>query len=113
MPIMPFGCRAFAVKPARVAVSNTKFESRVLVGVHLCRTGNMPGAYNIWVPASKTVVATSDVYFDESLFRGGRWYTPLTHPPNATPSRRWRAQALTTEPSRQAFLPLPRLRLLR
>eukprot|EP00965_Chrysotila_dentata_P131669 4353537-Pleurochrysis_carterae.AAC.1 len=28
----------------------------------------MPGAYNVWIPASRSVVTTSDVYFDETLF---------------------------------------------
>eukprot|EP00965_Chrysotila_dentata_P007176 233335-Pleurochrysis_carterae.AAC.1 len=45
MTIMPFGCRAYAVKP-RVAVSKTRIEPRALVGIHLCRTANMPGAYS-------------------------------------------------------------------
>eukprot|EP00965_Chrysotila_dentata_P045674 1517596-Pleurochrysis_carterae.AAC.1 len=47
MSVMPFGCRAYAVKP-RVAISKTKLEPRALVGVHLCRTAGMPGAYSIW-----------------------------------------------------------------
>eukprot|EP00965_Chrysotila_dentata_P058662 1946669-Pleurochrysis_carterae.AAC.1 len=28
----------------------------------------MPGAYSIWVPATRSVVHTSDAYFDETFF---------------------------------------------
>eukprot|EP00965_Chrysotila_dentata_P089378 2951327-Pleurochrysis_carterae.AAC.1 len=53
MPIMPFGCRAYAVKP-RVAFSKTRVEPRAWVlTTSGCRT------YRVW---------TSDVYFDESLY---------------------------------------------
>eukprot|EP00965_Chrysotila_dentata_P030633 1019912-Pleurochrysis_carterae.AAC.1 len=82
MAIMPFGCRAYAVKP-RVAVSKTRIEPRALAGVHLCRTAGMPGAYSIWIPTSRSVVTTSDVYFDETLFP----WRPSVHS-DASPSRR-------------------------
>eukprot|EP00965_Chrysotila_dentata_P111741 3695009-Pleurochrysis_carterae.AAC.1 len=61
---MPFGCRAYAVKP-RIAVSKTRIEPRALVGIHLCRAASMPGAYSIWIPESRNIVHTSDVCFDE------------------------------------------------
>eukprot|EP00965_Chrysotila_dentata_P073407 2425096-Pleurochrysis_carterae.AAC.1 len=67
MAIMPFGCRAYAVRP-RVSVSKSRLEPRAMVGIHLGRTANMPGAYSIWVPDSRSIVSTSDVYFDETLF---------------------------------------------
>eukprot|EP00965_Chrysotila_dentata_P049027 1626289-Pleurochrysis_carterae.AAC.14 len=66
MGIMPFGCRAHAVKP-RVAVSKSRMDSRTWVGINLGRNAPSPGAFNILVPGVRTVM-TSDVYFDESLF---------------------------------------------
>eukprot|EP00965_Chrysotila_dentata_P118870 3930895-Pleurochrysis_carterae.AAC.1 len=50
MPILPFGCRAFAVKP-RPAFSKTRMEPRAWVGINLGRSLLSPGAYHIWVPA--------------------------------------------------------------
>eukprot|EP00965_Chrysotila_dentata_P151075 4993208-Pleurochrysis_carterae.AAC.1 len=47
MSILPFGCRAFAVKP-RGAYSKTRFETRAWVGVNLGRSSGTPGAYHIW-----------------------------------------------------------------
>eukprot|EP00965_Chrysotila_dentata_P124043 4099921-Pleurochrysis_carterae.AAC.1 len=67
MSIVPFGCRAYAVKP-RVAYSKTAMDARAWVGVNLGRSVRSPGAYNIWVPSAKRTVTTSDVYFDELLF---------------------------------------------
>eukprot|EP00965_Chrysotila_dentata_P114736 3792029-Pleurochrysis_carterae.AAC.1 len=49
MPILPFGCRAFAVKP-REAYSKTRIEPRAWVGINLGRSLTTPGAYNIYVP---------------------------------------------------------------
>eukprot|EP00965_Chrysotila_dentata_P124005 4098910-Pleurochrysis_carterae.AAC.1 len=45
MPILPFGCRAYAVKP-RVAYSKTAMEPRTWVGVNLGRSLLSPGAYH-------------------------------------------------------------------
>eukprot|EP00965_Chrysotila_dentata_P053334 1769791-Pleurochrysis_carterae.AAC.1 len=76
MSILPFGCRAYAVKP-RVAYSKTTMVARAWVGVNLGRSVRSPGAYNIWVPSASRIVTTSDVYFDELLF-------PWLEPPKAT-----------------------------
>eukprot|EP00965_Chrysotila_dentata_P090018 2970887-Pleurochrysis_carterae.AAC.1 len=66
MPILPFGCRAYAVKP-RVAYSKTAMEPRACwVGVNLRRSLLSPGSYHVWVPSVPRVVTTSDVYFDEA-----------------------------------------------
>eukprot|EP00965_Chrysotila_dentata_P226853 6195668-Pleurochrysis_carterae.AAC.1 len=46
MSILPFGCRAYAVKP-RVAYSKTTMDARVWVGINLGRSVRSPGAYNI------------------------------------------------------------------
>eukprot|EP00965_Chrysotila_dentata_P085501 2820495-Pleurochrysis_carterae.AAC.1 len=64
---MPFGCRAFAVKP-RPEYSKTRIEPRAWVGINLGRSRLSPGAYDVWVPAAGKVVTTSDVYFDEQSF---------------------------------------------
>eukprot|EP00965_Chrysotila_dentata_P067644 2238541-Pleurochrysis_carterae.AAC.1 len=50
MPILPFGCRAYAVKP-RNAYSKTRIEPRAWVGINLGRSLTTPGAYNIYVPS--------------------------------------------------------------
>eukprot|EP00965_Chrysotila_dentata_P183468 6058552-Pleurochrysis_carterae.AAC.1 len=50
MSILPYGCRAFAVKP-RPAYSKARMDSRAWVGVNLGRSWLSPGAYNIWVPS--------------------------------------------------------------
>ena len=49
MAILPFGCRAYAVKP-RAVFSKADFESRAWLGINLGRARHTPGAYNIWVP---------------------------------------------------------------
>eukprot|EP00965_Chrysotila_dentata_P094929 3139557-Pleurochrysis_carterae.AAC.1 len=67
MSILPFGCRAFAVKP-RSAYSKTRMDSRAWLGINLGRSVRSPGAYNIWVPTSHRIDVASDVYFDERLF---------------------------------------------
>ena len=66
MAILPFGCRAYAVKP-RAAFSKTDFESRAWTGINLGRARHTPGAYNIWVPDAGKTVCTSEVYFDEGV----------------------------------------------
>eukprot|EP00965_Chrysotila_dentata_P124798 4126168-Pleurochrysis_carterae.AAC.1 len=64
MSIMPFGCRAFAVKP-RPAYSKTRMEPRAWVGINLGRSASSPGAYHVWIPQDGRVVLSSDVYFNE------------------------------------------------
>eukprot|EP00965_Chrysotila_dentata_P185092 6110880-Pleurochrysis_carterae.AAC.1 len=64
MGIMPFGCKAFAVKP-KPAVLKTRMDSLAWVGVNLGRNSRSPGAFNVFVPGLRVVV-TSDVYFDEA-----------------------------------------------
>eukprot|EP00965_Chrysotila_dentata_P095975 3171351-Pleurochrysis_carterae.AAC.1 len=59
MSILPFGCRAFAVKP-RPAYSKTRMELRAWIGMNLGRSWQSPGAYNVWVPLANKVVTTSD-----------------------------------------------------
>jgi hypothetical protein len=72
MSIMPFGCRAFAVKP-REAYSKTNLDSRAWPGYNLGRDPERPGAYRIWIPTGR-ILSASDVYFDETRMPGG-------HPP--------------------------------
>ena len=72
--IMPFGCRAFAVKP-RSQFSKTTIDPRAWVGIHLGRSSRSPGGYEILVPSLGRVVTTSDAYFMESVY-------PLLKPEN-------------------------------
>ena len=67
MDILPFGCRAFAVKP-REQYSKTTIDPRAWVGYNLGRSARSPGAYEVYVPTAGRVVTTSEVYFQESLF---------------------------------------------
>eukprot|EP00965_Chrysotila_dentata_P134748 4457083-Pleurochrysis_carterae.AAC.1 len=67
MCILPFGCRAYAVKP-RQAYSKTRMEPRAWSGINLGRSIRSPGAYNVWIPTINRIVVTSDVYFDERSF---------------------------------------------
>ena len=67
MNIMPFGCRAFAVKP-REQYSKTDIDPRSWVGVNLGRSLSTPGAYRIYVPDTGRVLLTSEVYFWENFF---------------------------------------------
>eukprot|EP00965_Chrysotila_dentata_P018292 609118-Pleurochrysis_carterae.AAC.1 len=67
MSILPFGCRAFAVKP-RTAYSKTTMDARAWLGISLGRSVRSPGAFNVWVPNANRIVVVSDVYFDELLF---------------------------------------------
>ena len=67
MNIMPFGCRAFAVKP-REQYSKTDMDPRAWVGVNLGRSLSTPGAYRIYIPDTGRVLLTSEVYFWENFF---------------------------------------------
>eukprot|EP00965_Chrysotila_dentata_P189144 6173167-Pleurochrysis_carterae.AAC.4 len=67
MSILPFGCRAFAVKP-RIAFLKTRMEPRAWVGLNLGRSMRSPSSHNVWVPSSGRIVVSSDVYFDETLY---------------------------------------------
>eukprot|EP00965_Chrysotila_dentata_P155418 5134539-Pleurochrysis_carterae.AAC.1 len=62
MSILPFGCRAFAVKP-RNAYSKSRLDTRAWVGMNLGRSTSTPGAYHIWVPSEHKTVLTSEAYF--------------------------------------------------
>ena len=67
LPIMPFGCRAFAVKP-RSTYSKTRIEDHGWAGNNLGKVPTIPGAYYVWIPEAGKVVHASEVYFDETLF---------------------------------------------
>jgi hypothetical protein len=67
MNIMPFGCRAFAVKP-REQYSKTDIDPRAWVGVNLGCSLSTPGAYRVYLPETGRVLLTSEVYFWENLF---------------------------------------------
>jgi hypothetical protein len=67
MGILPFGCRAFSVKP-RVAYSKTNLDPRSYVGINLGRCPSSPGAYRTWVPNEGKLVVSSEIYFDEAHF---------------------------------------------
>eukprot|EP00965_Chrysotila_dentata_P037123 1235121-Pleurochrysis_carterae.AAC.1 len=79
MSILPFGCRAYAVKP-RSAYSKTRMDSRAWVGINFGRSVRWPGAYHIWVPSSHHIVIDSDVYFNETSFP---WLPPVETGANA------------------------------
>ena len=64
---MPFGCRAFAVKP-RDQYSKTTIDPRAWVGVNIGRSARSPGAYKIYVPSARRIVVTSEAYFMESFY---------------------------------------------
>ena len=66
MDIMPFGCRAYAVKPSS-NVRKTELEAHAWVGINLGLEADTPGAYNVWIPDVGRKVVTSEVYFDEGL----------------------------------------------
>ena len=66
MPILPFGCRAYPVKP-RPQYSKTSIDRRAWLGINCGREPHTPGAYNIWLPEEGKMVCTSDVYFDDGL----------------------------------------------
>eukprot|EP00966_Prymnesium_polylepis_P085888 1987814-Prymnesium_polylepis.1 len=52
MGILPFGCRAFAVKP-RENFSKTRLDARAWVGINLGRSALTPGAYEVYIPSLK------------------------------------------------------------
>ena len=66
MVILPFGCRAYPLKP-RVQLSKTTIDAKAWAGINLGRVPSIPGAYNVWIPSRQTVVHTSDVQFSEDL----------------------------------------------
>ena len=81
--IMPFGCRAFAVKP-REQYSKTTIDPRAWVGINLGRSARSPGAYKIFVPSAGRIVVTSDAYFMEGFFPmrpKGEQHDELAAPP--------------------------------
>ena len=88
MNILPFGCRAYAVKP-RSQYSKTTIDPRAWIGYNLGRSARSPGAYEIHVPGTGRIVTTSDVYFQESLFpcrpRGQQTDESAPGPPTHAP----------------------------
>ena len=66
MDILPFGCRAYAVKPS-ASIRKTNIEPHAWVGINLGLEASTPGAYNVWIPDVGRIVATTEVYFDEGL----------------------------------------------
>ena len=89
LQIMPFGCRAFAVKP-RSMFSKTDIDPRAWVGINLGRSSSSPGAYHIYVPSLKRIVTTGEVYFQEMYFparpKGEREDDSAPVPPTTTAS---------------------------
>lgn len=65
MSLMPWGCRAWAVKPSAQR-KKTSIDSTALMGIHMGRSTAQPGAFNIWVPGDHKMVSTSEAYFDET-----------------------------------------------
>ena len=101
MNIMPFGCRAFAVKP-RSQYSKTAIDPRAWVGVNLGRSPSTPGAYSIWLPGEGRVALTSDVYFMGRTFsRLGRAASASTR---RHPARQCRPHSTTATRNRPASL---------
>ena len=66
MSIMPFGCRAYAIKPP-VELAKTVIPSKAWRGMNLGRVPDVPGAYHIWIPEHQKVAIISDVYFSETI----------------------------------------------
>ena len=64
MPILPFGCQSFSVKP-RSAYLKSDFSARAWAGLNLGRCPTMPGAYRTWLPDEHKIVTSSEVYFNE------------------------------------------------
>eukprot|EP00965_Chrysotila_dentata_P211246 6186361-Pleurochrysis_carterae.AAC.1 len=56
----------------------------------------MPGAYTVWVPATRSIVTTSDVYFDETLFTTDGNHQACRPSPSRIPThlRRTRASSI-------------------
>ena len=67
MGIMPFGCRAHAVKP-RDAIRKGTLDAHAWVGANLGTCIYSPASYKTWVPSTGRVHVTSDVVFTEHLF---------------------------------------------
>ena len=86
--IMPFGCRAYAVKP-REQYSKTTIDPRAWVGLNLGRSSKSPGAYKIYVPSIGRIVVTSDAYFEENFYpmraRGDHHVDIDSSPPPTVP----------------------------
>ena len=86
MNILPFGCRAYAVKP-RAQYSKTTIDPRAWVGVNMGRSARSPGAYEVYIPGTGRIVTTSD--FQESLFpcrpRGQQTDDSAPDPPSRAP----------------------------
>ena len=64
MSIMPWSCRAWAVKQTRC---KTTIDSTAMMGINLGTSERQPGAYVIWIQAELRAVSTSGALFDETL----------------------------------------------
>ena len=65
MGIMPWGCRAFAIRHSAQR-SKTNLDPNCHTGMNLGRSESQPGAYSIWVPSEHKMVTTSEVFFDDT-----------------------------------------------
>lgn len=60
--IMPFGCRAYTVKPLEQRAKAT-MDPRSWVGVNLGRSSQSPGGYHIYIPSTgRDVLVSSEVH---------------------------------------------------
>ena len=64
MSILPWGCRAWAVKQTHC---KTTIDSTAMMGINLGTSERQPGAYVIWIQAELRAVSTSGALFDETL----------------------------------------------
>jgi hypothetical protein len=92
MSILPFGCRAYAVKPVS-QYAKTSIPAKAWQGVNLGRVASIPNAYYIWLPVEGKVVHSLDVHFDEGYMpmraRGDERVgpaVPVAAPPDASPA---------------------------
>ena len=92
MSILPFGCRAYAVKPIS-QYAKTNIPAKAWQGVNLGRVASIPNAYYIWLPVEGKVVHSSDVHFDEGYMpmraRGDERVgpaVPVAAPPDDSPA---------------------------
>ena len=66
MSLLPWGCRAWAVRPSADR-KKTTIDNTASMGVHMGRSTSQPGAFNVWLPHELKFVSSSEVYFDETF----------------------------------------------
>ena len=66
MSLLPWGCRAWAVRPSTDR-RKTTIDNTAAMGVHMGRSTSQPGAYDVWLPHELKFVSSSEVYFDETF----------------------------------------------